>query len=347
MADYEPLNGFLYNRLTAMFGEVIIAKQGEAMIAELIPGTTQYNFSQKGEYYRVNCPFCKESRQRLWVSHMWGVPDRHDKAHWWMAHCFNEKCMEDEAYRKQLISMVYKGVGREQRRSTFIAKGRRDTGVVGPVDWPGPVTPINQLHPSHPAAIYLRDERGYDLDLLYHRWQVHFHQGYCANYQQMTDRIVIPVFYNGQMVCWQGRYVGTTDWRMTPKYYTRKDSSKSKLLYNYDVARQSPFGALVEGPTDVWALPDISVAMLGDSLSETQAELILRVWRALLVIVDDDDAYYRSEDTFVRLNQKIPVIRVNLPQGTDPDSIDNEYLWSLIDGSAQQRGVDLLELAKR
>lgn len=342
----EPLNPDLYNRLHQLFGTVEIAREGEAMIGGPIPGTRTYQFQQKGEYYRVSCPYCSDTRKRLWISHAWGVPDRYGNSHWWMLICFNERCTDNEANRKDLITRVYKGIGRERRAQIRIAEGREDTGEIGPVTWPGEVTPINRLHPTHPAAIYLRDERGYDLDRLYWRWGVHFHEGFCPDYREMTDRIVIPVIMNGEMVSWQGRYVGTTDWRVTPKYFTRTNANKSKMLYNYDVAKQQPFGVLVEGVTDVWSLEDVGVAMLGDQFSTTQAELALQAWRALVVVVDSLESYYKSEEMYDQLNQKIPVVQVTLPDGADPDSLDNDYLWSLIDGCARQRGLDLLEMLK-
>ena len=73
----------LYNKLNSMFpGGVVIANQGEPMYSS---SPTQHNGSHftsvisSGEYYRVNCPFCNDTKHRLWVNHMYGQPDANGK----------------------------------------------------------------------------------------------------------------------------------------------------------------------------------------------------------------------------------------------------------------------------
>ena len=39
-------------------------------------GKPEFQASNPGEYYRIACPFCLDTRHRLWINHRWGVgPD--------------------------------------------------------------------------------------------------------------------------------------------------------------------------------------------------------------------------------------------------------------------------------
>ena len=341
------LNTYLYNQLTEQFGTVLIASQGEAFLA--MPGTNaQSNVVQAGEYYRVNCPYCRDTRQRLWVNHMWGIPDEHNNAHWWAVWCYNDThCMKYEANRKDLITRVYKAIGRDRRCRLPVARGHIEPTELCEVRVPGDnIVPLTSLHPSHPAIYYLANQRGFDPEYLEKRFGVGWVDGHCEDYRKMTDRIYIPVYQNGQLVFWQGRVPSDDmDWRLTEKYWGRRNVAKRKILYNYDVAKTKPWGMLVEGVTDVWRMGDHAFAMLGDNLSPPQVDMILAAWRTLVVLVDNERAYYNSEDAFTQLRYKgVTVVRVDLPEGADPASVDNDFAWDLIDGTCSQQGVDLLGL---
>ena len=70
-------NKFLYNKLQALFGSVLIARA-----------------DAEDEDYRVNCPFCSDTRHRLYISCQWGVYDPfagHSNIH--LIRCYNENCV--------------------------------------------------------------------------------------------------------------------------------------------------------------------------------------------------------------------------------------------------------------
>ena len=91
----SPLQPELYRRLESRLGPVIIANEGEELVGwaatDPCTGRPRLEVIMPGEYYRVSCPFCTDTRHRLYVNHRWGlwVPElRTDNL--WLAHCFNE-----------------------------------------------------------------------------------------------------------------------------------------------------------------------------------------------------------------------------------------------------------------
>src|SRR5262245_43966672 len=93
----SPLNPQLYEALSRAFGPVLVAHDGARMEAAYLPDCTGALIKRAispGEYYRVNCFACGDTRHRLWVNHMWGVRDpRTGTRHRWAAKCFNEDCL--------------------------------------------------------------------------------------------------------------------------------------------------------------------------------------------------------------------------------------------------------------
>lgn len=337
------LNPYLYKRLYQLFGKVTYASKGERFSGVPTPGGMT-NVTQAGEYYRVNCPYCRDTRGRLWISHKWGVPDEHGNAHWWMVWCYDDMhCMQHEANRKDLLTKVYKGLGREQRRALPIYDGEMELAELTEIAPPGDnILRLSELHPSHPAILYLQS-RGFDPQHLEERWQIGYVNGYCEGYTPMTDRIYIPIHQNGELVFWQGRHVGEANWKYTPKYWGRRNVAKKKILYNWDVAKRFPWGILVEGVTDVWAMGDHAVAMLGDRFSEFHSDMVRRHWDVLVVLVDNMETYLASEDQFDALRRNnVRVVRVDLPDDQDPASADNDVAWDCIDRTCRQEGLDLL-----
>ncbi len=73
----SPLNPDLFEALAASFGTVLIANEGERARVDYRPswGSPKGQVRLKavrtvsGEYYRVDCPFCTDTRKRLWINH--------------------------------------------------------------------------------------------------------------------------------------------------------------------------------------------------------------------------------------------------------------------------------------
>lgn len=92
-------------------------------------------------------------------------------------------------------------------------------------------------------------------------------------FSNATDRIIFPIYYNKEIVGWQGRAINDI---IKPKALTNPVSfKKSQVLFNYDNVKNSEYITIVEGPIDACkSFKHNPVAILGKSLSDAQVELI-------------------------------------------------------------------------
>ena len=109
-----PLNSVLYERLSEEFRRVDVTNEGMPARVTYWPdhvyrqGRLKAQVSDWGETYHVNCPFCIDTRRRLYLSHLWGVRDqrtRDDMLH--LAFCQNDGCLSTRERQKELHAMVF------------------------------------------------------------------------------------------------------------------------------------------------------------------------------------------------------------------------------------------------
>jgi len=355
----RPLNATLYKRMVQQFGEVLIAKPGEAMVGGgmmMNRGKLRYTPLSSGEYYRVNCPYCLQrnsvdTKHRLWINHRWGVGldpgmpfyDPQDKF-WHMAVCYNENCLESSANRRDLRIRLYTGIGRELHRgeTVKIAQGTVSYASLGVTDYPGYCQRVDTLSSDHCANQYLIG-RGFDPKMLGEVYDV----SYCHNsdqYPLVTGRIVVPIHMNGQMVGWQARPPYDADWKAIrqPKYYNCPGTNKRLMLYGLQQAEYSPFCTVVEGVTDVWKLGAGAVCVLGCTMSPQQAAWINSRWSVAFIALDSD-ATKKAEDTKRILEQSgnTTAVVVPMPAGLDPATMNNDCFWDLVAARCDEEGVDI------
>ncbi len=291
----------LYNRLTARFGRVIIASEGEAMAMARGErnGRPSLESSSPGEAYRINCFLCGDTRHRLYINHMWGraipgIPGRN--LH--LAFCFNEtRCLAKPGAAYQLYEKVF---GDFRPHDDVLLAGEVMTSAAA--EPPGLVYGLADLPVDHPAYLYALG-RGFDPAWLSQTFGVGYVVSAGARFRMAHERLYIPVMSGGALVGWQARLIGgppPTPER--PKYVNASAFKKSRYLYNYDLARRHQFVVVCEGPTDVWRVGPEAVAMFGKSLSAEQASLlaagcpsrpswapgIVPAWSAVVVLLDGD-----------------------------------------------------------
>jgi hypothetical protein len=344
----SPLRPSLYYCLEHRLGPVIIANEGEELVGcartDPYSDRPRLEVSMPGEYYRVCCPFCNDTRHRLWINHRWGlyVPEfKSDNL--FLAHCFNEDCLAQPGRAQQLRNVVFDNFVRG-RAPDPVRRGRRP--AVAPrreVKAPGPlVCSLDNLSPDHPAVLYLRG-RGYDTDWLGRTLRVGVCLGAYPEFRMAKDRIIIPTYHGGAYAGWQARYVGEPPDKRVPKYFTMAGMKVSQLLYNYDVARQSPFGVVCEGPMDVWAFGPEAVALFGNKVSAAQAQLIGSAWReGTVIILLDGDApgpALQAHDALAGLVRRRAV--VSLPADKDPGDLPRQELRQFVFAEALRQGADL------
>ena len=336
------LNPVLFEALEREFGSVIVADQGVAMSARHLRypgGRVRLVVISAGEYYRVSCCFCNDTRHRLWINHRWGVPDpKTGSRHRWAATCFNEDCLAREENRIELI-----------RRTSWYdrtaAAGRVKIGAGTVIDagkpkpLPRDFVRLDALKKGHPARKYVKS-RGFPPDLIAERWGV----GYSAAGPfpgRGVGRLVIPISRetdNGDAKVWgwQARTLGEVE--NLPKYFTAPDLKKSSLLYGAErvEAGTGPV-AVCEGPIDVWRFDRDAVALLGKSASEYQVRLLCRLAAGRpLVVALDGEAQDEAETLVARLQRaressllrpdQSPVLLLALPDGRDPADCSTDEL---------------------
>jgi hypothetical protein len=324
-----------------VFGDVRITNQGEAMISQhvrLPGGRLRRVVGHAGEYYKVSCIFCNDTRHRLWINHRWGVRDpKTGSRHRWAAKCFNEDCLAREENRVDLIRRVNRYDREAEAGRVRVLPGRMiDPGRPKPL--PRDFVRLDALKRGHPARRYVKG-RGFAPDLIADRWGV----GYSDHGPfpgAGVGRLVIPICreVDGKTKVWgwQARTLG--EFENLPKYFTVPDLKKSALLYGAErvEAGTGPV-AVCEGPIDVWRFDRDAVSLLGKSASEHQVGLLCRLaaGRPLVVALDGEaqdeaetlaDRLRRARRSSILRPDDSPVLVLPLPEDRDPADCSTEEL---------------------
>jgi len=350
----QVLNPELYRRLQKNFGNVLIANPGEGFVATVrrgLDGRPKQQIAHSGEYYRVCCPYCKDTRNRLWVNHKFGAFDENTRSkNTHLAICYNENCLTHPAQRQRFENAIFLGMNWSQRKAVVVQRGSTHDDTLRVVSPPGTLVPVNQLADGHKVSAYLRS-RGYSPEEL----GTSFHVDYCEfaepKYPAAADRIVASVVMDGQLVGWQCRFIGDIDWKRAgmAKYYTRPGMPKRLMFYNYDQAKNYPLVVLTEGISDVWAVGPQAVAMLGKKLHASQERLLCDTWgEGVLVVMLDPDARDETDKLVQRLESKFAggVVPVYLDE-QDPGDLDRDVIWSIISEELKSRNYQMYSLEEK
>jgi hypothetical protein len=331
-----PLNPELYHRLQRLFGTVVIANPDQPLTGykQQALGKQHQTFvtQSAGERYRISCPYCRfqvrsdDTRQRLWISYRWGVPDTDGQRFWWAIKCYNENCLDNPDTLAHFRNWVYAGIGGTRlSRQLTSPPPRVDPG---PAPWPGLCVPLAELRPDHHAWQYVVS-RNFNPVQLTQKYQVHYCLCAEPEFGQATNRLVFPVLQGGKLVTWQARYIGETDWRRVAKYYNCPGRPNSNCLYGLDNATDRQLVVLVEGVTNVWRMGDNVCGLFRKTMSALQFDLIRQNWDFAVVMLDED-AERNARNTVDRLRGEMPCCWVPMPKGADPDSLGYEAAWAAV-----------------
>lgn len=343
----QPLNRALYQRLVLRFGDVTIANEGETAagvrtVRSITTGRTQTTAAKWGEYYRVNCPFCNDTRKRLYVNYLYGQRVDGEWANW-LCCCYNENCLHRHEHAQTLREQLLEPLTGQQRRLLqqgavqYNTEPAEHTQRLVPVSLPGTVVPLTKLAADHPAIQYLQ-ERKFDARTLTRDFEVGFCVAADPAYPMAAQRIVAPIRFEGELVGWQCRYPGElAKGSGLAKYYTRPNMPKRLLLYNYDQAREQRILVVTEGVTDTWRVGKSGVAVLGKTLTVRQRQL-LADWaeqhdqHCLLVIAFDGEVADDNEQLADELRTSLPcaILPLVMPETADPADYTTQDLWALI-----------------
>lgn len=351
--EKRALNRTLFRRCKATFKHVRIKNAGEkqtrTLRLDLSSGKKKPSITHPGEYYAVCCPFCSDTRFRCYINHRYGQDDEFGRPQTHLATCFNAGCplanKSSDAYlRLQDMLCGHKLVE--------LRKAHVDAGVEVDVDkirmnWPGEVVRLDKLPPTHEANVYLAG-RGFDPEKIGKFWNVHF----CVKSEKLIcqDRLIIPIYHNKKMVGWQARAIFDTDWKLShlPKYYTAPGTPRRQILYNFGNAIKYRTGVICEGVTDVWKLGPQAVCTLGATMTQQQQTLFKRGFKGYSgILLYDPDVKEKIAGQTAEIVQNLNKVlksgfcAVTLPDGTDPGSLDREFLRNYVEQQAKEKGVNI------
>lgn len=146
----------------------------------------------------------------------------------------------------------------------------------------------------------------------------------------MKDRIIIPIDRpDGKIIGIAGRSIHDFRWlELTgeSKYFFSKGLKKSSTLYNISRAdKYENYIIVVEGYKSIWRLHDWgfdnAVALMGASLSDEQAKLLLKLELPILVSGDNDKAGKRLQyEVKTKLDKYTPVEEFPIEQVAKKES---------------------------
>lgn len=321
-------------RLVNVYAEYSFIPQTQDLPASSTPG---------GEQYAVSCPFCGDTRQRLYFSHMWDSEFVQNNCRYHcsdrLMHCFNENCTDIKANRSKLTNSLREAMGsisEIDEAAMSVEAVELHNELANQCLFPADTVLVND--PSTPIEVqtYLT-ERGFDCNYLAEQWEI----GWLPCYGKFAHPIlVIPVYQNDEYWFWQGRlvpldgHVGSpVEYNLEtltefPKYYFPHGVKKAWALYNIDRARTYDTIFLVEGVTDAWAIGEQAIARFGKQLSGAQVQLLANqcFGKHIIIVPDSDDpqALETAKEDAMRLEIQAAFASVELsllPDGTDPGDL--------------------------
>lgn len=162
-----------------------------------------------------------------------------------------------------------------------------------------------------------------------------FGVGFFPGRGSMAGRLVIPIHNEqGQLVAYAGRALDNTP----PKYKLPSGFHKSLVLFNLNrVLEQNPRPrqvVVVEGFFDCFKVQEAGfpcVALMGNSLSAPQEELMRRYFKAVCLMLDGDEAGQQATWQLVPTLAPHLWVRVALvPKGKQPDQLSPAQIQALL-----------------
>ncbi len=276
------LNKDLYDRLSKIAsGGVLVVNENEPYVYNVNALTGYIEREESGEQYRMNCPFCGDSRRRLYINHRYGTIEPITNAPLWhIAKCLNENCDTSWLRVEVLGGKVFKHTA----VVNAIVPRQKE------IETPGVVQPLTGIQDQeHAALAYLR-ERGINPYWL----AANFNVGYCLRSKRniVKDRLVFSLSNKaGEYFGFQARAIHKRD--KGPKWYTGKGSKVSHIAYGLDRAAETDICVIVEGILDMPSCGAHGVCTFGKSISPKQVNQISEAFRykGTVIIAYDPDAH--------------------------------------------------------
>ena len=158
-----------------------------------------------------------------------------------------------------------------------------------------------------------------------------------ANKGMMKERICFPIHNTkGKLIAYSGRWASDELPEDVPRYLLPKGFEKSKVLYNLNrvLEKGSDTVVIVEGFWSVLRLHHAGVpcvSTFGDSVSEVQAELLVKhgVKNVILIYDGDEAGRVGTQVSLPILAKHLFVKTVALDDGIKPDSMSEDIIATL------------------
>lgn len=150
-----------------------------------------------------------------------------------------------------------------------------------------------------------------------------FGVGYAEEYFDGTERIIIPLWWKGELVGWQARHVGDGD--HPDKYRNSPDFPRDRVIFNYENGDRHS-AIVVESPASVLRHHHHRSEMqatFGANVTDDQIRLLQRYQRVLLWFDNDPAGWKATERVGGQLAPYNTVWVVNYPGREDPADLDD------------------------
>jgi hypothetical protein len=267
------------------------------------------------------------------------------------------------------VKDLYTTITRGRSLSGEIKEAKTEEADNTPLEWPGKVIRLDRLwHKDmcHHAVQYVT-KRGFSPTILGGEYGfVYCESVNDAKYAPAEDTILMPVYDNsGALYSWISRYIGDTCRGKTlkeagiKKYYNCPGRSLSKVGYRLERLKNRRIIGIVEGIFDVVGMESVGISstcLLTKNMSMTLKSRILKVIDEcddvplVIVALDPDvaEAHNGQHHLDVCANQfvqsgKCEVLKVMLPSGTDPGSLEANKLFKCIQSAVKRKNPAFLK----
>jgi Toprim-like len=155
-----------------------------------------------------------------------------------------------------------------------------------------------------------------------------------VGYDPKADRIVLPHYWNGELVGWQTRWPEKKREDGTPKYKNTPDFPKDQTLYNRPTDRNKPL-LVVESVMSVVSKSHIWPAMVstfGASVTERQKLLLADHSKVILWFDNDQAGWTATDDVAGDLSKYCDVFVVDSDLDADAaDLTDDQFADQVVD----------------
>ena len=254
-----------------------------------IPFTTEGKNCKPG-WLNTRCPHCGDTSNHLGVNIESGA-----------CHCW--RCGGHDTVRtlcrllhisRQEVQVLLKRHGKSRSRRTNQAQ--EPEVAISPRDRQTSITfPSDTSQDLYALHIKYLEKRGFDVDELISEWQIHG-TGPCA-YVESEDklidyryRILIPIFWGGQIVSYQTRDVTSkTSMRYLACPRSKEVIHHKHILYRHpSIWENKGWGICVEGITDVWKLGRNAFATFGVQYTQEQVRAMTSCFSRVFILYDGE-----------------------------------------------------------